>query len=218
MAADALMLSQLSPPPPNLSLRLCGFLPLGGVHGGHVLGGGDEVQEADAGLEQADDPAESLQPVEPAGRLLDVMENVEQTEEELVPGTHHKQNRLGGVVEAKDGVPGEVDGFVTRRSFYRRAVQVQPVAGDVQTHAELEQEGVGGVEQGQVDQQTHGGTAVSQHVHHGAELGGLIERPRGVAIEGVEQGAEQVAEDGRPRAAGHQVEGDQGQHHPGVTD
>lgn len=51
-------------------------------------------------------------------------------------------------------------------------MQVQPVAGDVQRHAELEQEGVGRVEQGQVDQQTHGGTAVRQHVQHGAELGG----------------------------------------------
>lgn len=51
-------------------------------------------------------------------------------------------------------------------------VQVQPVAGDVQTHADLEQEGVGGVEHGQVDQQTHGGTAVCQHVHHCTKLGG----------------------------------------------
>ena len=51
-------------------------------------------------------------------------------------------------------------------------VKVQPVAGDVQTHAELKQEGVGGVDQGQVDQQTHGGAAVRQHVQHGPELGG----------------------------------------------
>uniref|UniRef100_A0A3Q3XHM4 mRNA-decapping enzyme 2 n=1 Tax=Mola mola TaxID=94237 RepID=A0A3Q3XHM4_MOLML len=33
------------------------------------------------------------------------------------------------------------------------------MAGDVQTHAELKQEGVGGVEQGEVDQQTHGGAS-----------------------------------------------------------
>lgn len=51
-------------------------------------------------------------------------------------------------------------------------MQVQPVAGDVQTHADLEQEGVGRVEQGQVHQQTHGGAAVSQHVQHGSKLGG----------------------------------------------
>lgn len=51
-------------------------------------------------------------------------------------------------------------------------MQVQPVAGHVQRHAELEQEGVGGVEQRQVDQQTHGGAAIRQHVQHGPELGG----------------------------------------------
>ena len=51
-------------------------------------------------------------------------------------------------------------------------VQVQPVAGDVQSHAELEQEGVGRVEQREVDQQTHGGAAVRQHVQHGSKLGG----------------------------------------------
>lgn len=49
-------------------------------------------------------------------------------------------------------------------------MQVQPMACDVQRHAELEQEGVGRVEQGQVDQQTHSGTAVCQHVQHGTEL------------------------------------------------
>lgn len=80
--------------PTPLSLLLGGFLSLGGVQGGHVLGGGDEVQEADAGLQQADGPAESLQPVDPGCRFLDVMEKVEQTEEELVPRTHDEQHRL----------------------------------------------------------------------------------------------------------------------------
>lgn len=50
-------------------------------------------------------------------------------------------------------------------------VQVQPVAGDVQTHADLEQEGVGWIEQRQVHQQTHGGAAVRQHVQHGSKPG-----------------------------------------------
>lgn len=51
-------------------------------------------------------------------------------------------------------------------------MQVQPMTGHVHTHAELEQEGVGWVQQGQVDQQTHGGAAVCQHVQHGSKLGG----------------------------------------------
>lgn len=45
----------------------------------------------------------------------------------------------------------------------------------------------------------------------------LVQRPRGVAVEGVEQRAEQVAEDGGPRTAGHQVEGQQRQDDAGVT-
>lgn len=45
----------------------------------------------------------------------------------------------------------------------------------------------------------------------------LIERPGSVAVKGIEEGAEQVTEDGGPRAAGHQVEGQQGQNHTGVT-
>lgn len=49
-------------------------------------------------------------------------------------------------------------------------VQVQPVAGHVQTHAELKQESVGRVQQCQVHQQTHGGTTVCQHVQHGTKL------------------------------------------------
>lgn len=45
----------------------------------------------------------------------------------------------------------------------------------------------------------------------------LVEGPRGVAVEGVQQGAEQVAEDGGPGAAGHQEEGDERQRDAGVT-
>lgn len=101
-------------PPPDLSLRLGGLLPLGGVHGGHVLGGGDEMQQTDARLQQADGSTETLQPVEPRCRLLDVMQQVQQTEEEFVSSTHHKKHWLGGVVEPEDGVSRQVDGLVTR--------------------------------------------------------------------------------------------------------
>lgn len=71
------------------------------------------MQEADAGLEQADDPAETLQPVEPRCRLLDVIEEVAQTVEELIPSAHHKQHWLGCVVDTEDGVAGEVNSLVT---------------------------------------------------------------------------------------------------------
>lgn len=49
-------------------------------------------------------------------------------------------------------------------------VQVQPMAGHVQTHAELKQESVGRVHLCQIHQQTHRGTTVSQHVQHGTKL------------------------------------------------
>lgn len=38
-----------------------------------------------------------------------------------------------------------------------------------------------------------------------------------MTVKGVEETAEQVEEDGGPRAAGHQEERQQGQDHPGVT-
>lgn len=60
-------------------------------------------------------------------------------------------------------------------------MHVQPVTGDVQTHADLEEEGVRRVEQRQVHQQTHGGTAVCQHVQHGAKLGTCAGTPRSTA-------------------------------------
>ena len=49
----------------------------------------------------------------------------------------------------------------------RTPVEVQPVAGHIQAHAELEEKGGARVQQRQVDQQTHGGAAVRQHVQHG---------------------------------------------------
>lgn len=101
-------------PPPDLSLRLGGLLPLCDVHGGHVLGGSDEMQQTDARLQQADDSTETLQPVEPPCRLLNVMQQVQQAEEEFVSSTHHKQHRLGGVVDPEDGVSRQVDGLVAR--------------------------------------------------------------------------------------------------------
>lgn len=176
------------------------------------------MNHTDGRLQEADRPTEPLKPVEPGCRLLDVMEEEEEAEEELVPGAHDKQNRLGGVVDPEDGVPREVDALMTGGACYCRAVQVQPVAGDVHTHAELEEEDVGRVEQRQVDQQTHGGTAVRQHVHHGSKLSALVEGSGRVSVQRVQQGAEQVAEDGGPGTAGHQSEGQQGQEDTAVTD
>lgn len=50
-------------------------------------------------------------------------------------------------------------------------MQMQPVTGHVQAHAELEEKSGSWVEQGQVDQETHGGATVRQHVEHGSKSG-----------------------------------------------
>lgn len=76
----------------------------------------------------------------------------------------HGQKVVTQITDARQDVGGSRSDGVP--------VQVQPVAGHIQGHAELEQEGVGGVQQREVDQQTHGGAAVRQHVQHGSEFGG----------------------------------------------
>lgn len=45
----------------------------------------------------------------------------------------------------------------------------------------------------------------------------LVQGSCGVAVKGIEQAAEQVTEDGGPRTAGHQVEGQQGQNNTDIT-
>lgn len=57
----------------------------------------------------------------------------------------------------------------------------------------------------------------SLEVLEGKRLLTLVQGPSSVTVEGVEQRAEQVAEDGGPRTAGHQVEGQQGQDDAGIT-
>lgn len=62
------------------------------------------MYDADAGLNQADDPADYQQQVHPSSWFGNVIEEIEQTEEELVPRAHHEQHSFGRVVDAEDGV------------------------------------------------------------------------------------------------------------------
>ena len=70
--------------------------------------------------------------------------------------------------------------------LHEGGVQVDPVAADVDDHAQLEEERPRRVERAQRRQQRHGSAPVRQHVQHGAELGPLVERAGGVAVESVE--------------------------------
>ena len=63
---------------------------------------------------------------------------------------------------------------------------MDPVATDVDDHAQLEEERPRRVERAQGGQESHGSATVRQLVQHGPELGPLIEGAGRVAVESVE--------------------------------
>ena len=63
---------------------------------------------------------------------------------------------------------------------------MEPVAGDVDDHGQLEQEHEGGVEGGQGRQQTHGRASVSQHVQHCSKLAALTKETGSMTINSVQ--------------------------------
>ena len=97
-------------------------------------------------------------------------------------------------------------------------MDVEPVAGDVDNHGELEEEDEAGVEGCEGRQETHSGTSIRQHVQHGAELAALLQRPGHVAVQGVQEGGEDVAAGGQAVAGGHEPETEESQQYPGVSD
>ena len=62
---------------------------------------------------------------------------------------------------------------------------MDPVAADVDDHAQLEEEGPRRVERAERRQESHGGAPVRQLVQHGPKLGPLIEGAGGVAVKGI---------------------------------
>ena len=96
-------------------------------------------------------------------------------------------------------------------------MDVEPVAGDVDDHGELEEEDEAGVEGGEGGEETHGGTPIRQHVQHGPELAALPQKPRHVAVHGVQEGGEDVAAGSQDVVGGHEPETEQGQQDPDVA-
>ena len=94
---------------------------------------------------------------------------------------------------------------------------MQPVAGDVDDHGELEEEDKAGVEGGEGGQETHGGAPIRQHVQHGSKLAALPQQPRHVTVHSVQEGGEDVAAGGQDVVGGHEPEAEQGQQYPGVS-
>lgn len=191
------------------------------IQGSHVAGGCDQVDDTDEGLQQGDrggDPQSHSEKTHRANyRSLGETEQVEEAVEEFISSTQGKQSRSGGIVDTKHSVSRQVDHLVTFAASDYRTVEVQPVAGHIQAHAELEEKGGTRVQQGQVDQQAHGGTAVRQHVQHGPKPGPLIKDSSSISIESVQKSAKQVEGGGREGAAGHEVERNDGEDNPGIT-
>ena len=65
-------------------------------------------------------------------------------------------------------------------------MQVDPVATDVDDHAQLEEERPRRVKRAERREKSHGGATVRQLVQHGPEFGPLIEGAGRVAVKGVE--------------------------------
>lgn len=96
-------------------------------------------------------------------------------------------------------------------------VQIYPVAGYVDGHAQLEPEGVGGIEQAQRDHEAHRADPVRQLIQDRAEFRALIVVSRRMAVYRVQQRADHVTRRGDHVISGHEVEGDQRQDHPAET-
>ena len=142
----------------------------------------------------------------------------EKAVEGLISSTQDKQSRSGGVVDATHWISRQLNHLATFTASDHRTVEVQPVAGHIQAHAELEEKGGVRVQQGQVDQQTHCGAAVCPHVQHGPKPGPLIKDSSSVSIKSVQKSTEQVEGGGREGAAEHEVERNDGEDNLCITD
>uniref|UniRef100_A0A1Y1M3Z7 Uncharacterized protein n=1 Tax=Photinus pyralis TaxID=7054 RepID=A0A1Y1M3Z7_PHOPY len=93
-----------------------------------------------------------------------------------------------------------------------------PVAGNVDCHGEKEPERVPRVKRNEDGAQAHRTATVGELIEHGAKFRALIEVSRGVSIEGVEKGGEDVASGRHYVIRGHKVKGDDREDYPPVTD
>ena len=152
------------------------------------------------------------------GRPLGEVEEVQHRVEQLVTAAHEEQHRPRGVVEPQQRRALAANGLVAGAAAQGGHVQVDPVAGDVDGHAQLEPEHVLRVEGAQAGQQAHGGAAVRQLVQHGAEPAALAQQARRVAVERVQQAADDIAGGGGRVPLGHEVQREQRQQHARVAD
>jgi len=176
------------------------------------------LKTGDGGLEdghrEADD-GEDDEHVEGArGEVREVQHGVEQ----LVACTHGEEDPPVGIIKLHPVVAGGVNELVAGGALQEGGVDMEPVARDVNSHGELEQEHEARVEGGEGGQQTHRGAPVSQHVQHGSELAALPQKTSGVAINSVQKSGDDVTPGGGHVVSGHEPEAEQSQSDPPVPD
>lgn len=96
-------------------------------------------------------------------------------------------------------------------------MQVYPVAGNINGHAELKPEGVRWIEDAEIHEKAHSAHSISQLVQYSPKLGALIEVSRCMAVHRVQQSTEYIAPRGYNVVRWHVVEGYQCQKHPCKT-
>lgn len=151
-------------------------------------------------------------------RAFSKMQRVQGCEERLVAETHDEQNRSRGVIHLHYRILSQVDHLVAGFSLEQRGVQVYPVTGDVDSHAQLKEEHVLWVEVTKCHEQTHCATTVGQLVQDSTELGALVEIASGVSVDSVQETGHAVADDCHEPARRHEVKGDESEYHSGVPD
>lgn len=121
------------------------------------------------------------------------------------------------VIQIQDPTPLLLNLLVTRCTPIQTGIHVHIVARQIQRNQTLEQNRPLRIRTAQKTQQTRRCAAVRHHVQHCPKLGGLIEAPRGIPIEGIKETGYSVEESAIVRMVGHEVEGSSGEDHAEVT-
>lgn len=146
------------------------------------------------------------------------MHSVQRGEEGFIAQTHEEEHGPAGVVHVHDGVVAQINELVAGAPLQEGGVQVYPVSGNVDAHAQLEPEHVLGVEVAERYEQTHGAAPVSQLIEYCAELGALVQQSCGVSVKRVQQAGHAVASHRNGPVRWHEVERDHRQDDSSVAD
>lgn len=121
------------------------------------------------------------------------------------------------VIQIQDPTPLLLNLLVARRTPIQTGIHVHIVARQIQRNQTLEQNRPLRIRTAQKTQQTRRCATIRHHVQHCPKLGRLVEAPRGIPIEGVEETGYSVEESTVVRMIGHEVEGSAGEDHTEVT-